>query len=179
MSTNEMQLRAILDKTCNEKMLIDKVQQLQSLCEDRDFWTKIITDVTYSATHRRVAFVQYFIRHAFERKASEMKLDALNLSSSEFSMKLLRMWTGVIPIQVPLDNAVVEIACRFSEVDSARIFLSISPNSSGSELLEILLGRKIDSNQVITDVGAGEQLTCGAYINWKRWQGNQVYEYLS
>ena len=178
MNENETQLKAILDRTSSEQSLIANVQQLQSLSESRDFWVNIVCNKSYSATHRRIAFVQYFVRHAFNKKASEMKLDSLNLSSSEFNMKRLRMWTGPIPVHTPLDNAIVEISCHFSEVDSAVIFLSIFPDAGSAELVEILSGRKIDSCQVITDAGAGERLTSGIYINWKRWQDAQRFEYL-
>jgi hypothetical protein len=173
-----MQLKAILDRTSCEESLIENVQQLQTLSESHDSWTNIISDTTYGAIHRRIAFVQYFIRHSLHKKIGNLKLGSLNLSPFSLNMQVIGLWTGVMPVHTPDDNAIVRIICSFGDAGSAAIYLSVFPKTGDAELAEILFGKNIDARQTVTDVAAGEQLASGAYINWKRWQQGQVYECL-
>jgi len=178
MTENETQLKVISDRTSDEHNLLANVQQLQSLCESRNFWTAIINDPSYSITHRRVAFIQYFIRHSFNQKVSDFRLSSLNLAPSEFDIRVIGLWTGPIPVQAPHNSNIIRISCRFSEDNSATIYLSIVPKTGESDLVEILFGKTQGLQQTIADVAATERLDAGDYINWKRWQQGQVFEYL-
>jgi hypothetical protein len=89
--TDQMRLKVILDRDSSEETLVENVQQLHSLSENRDFWANIVIDKTYSPAHRRIAFIQYFIRHSFYRKASELRVDSLGLLSSEFYIQVNRL----------------------------------------------------------------------------------------
>ena len=174
-----MEYNAILDRTSSEKSVIEAVQQLQTLSESRDFWSDIIRDRTYSPTHRRIALVQYFVRHSFYKMARELRLEYLNLSPFKLDIKVIGLFAGVMPVDDPVENAVVHLTCDFGDAGSAAIYLSIFPKAEDSKLADVLFWRKADSCQVVTDVAAGEQLNSGEYIRWKRWQRGQIYEYLS
>ncbi len=176
MTTSEMLLKAILDKTTNEETLIKSVQQLNDLSEEVDFWTKIVSDRTYSTTHRRIAIVQFFVRHTFSRKVSELKLDALGLLPSECQVKVMHLITGVVPFPIKAEEAIVRIIFNFGEFDRACVYLSIFPNMEDAELVQVVSGIKANSPSVIADVAVGESLRSGAEIAWERWQQRQIYK---
>lgn len=172
--TSEMRLQVVLDKKNNEKLLIQNVKELDILSENENFWRTIISDRTYSAAHRRVATVQYFIRHVYNRKVSDIKLNALNLQSSECRPEVMRMIAGVVPVRPNVGEVVLRIYFIFSEIDSACVYMTI-PDADDSVLVGAISGTKGDVNFVITDVAAAERLHSGESILWQRWKQHQVY----
>jgi len=175
--SNNIRLKVIADRNSSESSLLESVQQLQTICENRHFWAAIINDEAYGDAHRRIAFVQYFIRHAFQKHLGELELGSLNVSPFKLESHVVGIFAGVMPVKWPLGNAVIIVNCFFGDAGFAAIYLSVFPKAGDSELLDLLM-RGGDSSHVVTDVAAGEQLTSGAHIQWRRWQQGQVYECL-
>ncbi|HZQ48505.1 MAG TPA: hypothetical protein VFC07_15925 [Verrucomicrobiae bacterium] len=177
MKTNETRLKAILDRNSTEATLIANVQNLDLLSESGEFWLNIVRDKTYSSMHRRIAIVQYFVRHSYYAKANELGLQSLNLLPSEYLIQVLRMETGAVPAQQDNRDGRVRIYFTFDEVGKACVYLSMFPDADDAELIQSLFGAKTESSQIITDVSVGEHLVSGADITWNRWQRGQVYKY--
>jgi len=147
--TNEMRLQAILDRKSSEGVLLQNVMELDSLSEDADFWISIVSDRSYSASHRRIATVQYFVRHMFYRKAWEINLSAMKLQPSECRPEVMRMVAGVVLVSHELDEVLLRVYFIFSEIDWLCVYLSLFPNAEDSLLLHAISGTKKNCSFVL------------------------------